>query len=150
MDNNIMNLKEKYKEKIESKASEEYGVVKLGEDSYIVPANVVNTKSIELDFKESNFYKDENLKKDIARLDIISGDYISISCKGILNDNKKILEVVVIGTDEINDLTVTSDLNYEERELLLNMIAYIHKDKEVYVTFYLHYNFELVQELISE
>lgn len=145
----VIDLKKKHREFIEKKASEEYGAVRLGEDSYLIPANVVDTKNISLDFKDDDMFKDNKLVKSIEQLEVNDGDYLSISCKKLLPRNKKVVEVLVIGEEEIGELTITSDLLYDDREMLLNMIAYIHRNKELYITFYLHYNFSLLEGLFD-
>lgn len=48
---NLNDIKQKHIKEVEAKASEEFGAIKVGEDSYIIPANVVNTKEIDQDFK---------------------------------------------------------------------------------------------------
>lgn len=148
----LNNIRQKHIQEVEAKAGEEYNAVKIDEDSYIIPANVVKTDDIDQAFKDSNMYRDEALRKAIEGIKANKGDYISISCKAILGGNKKVLEVVNISNDEqeIRELIVDSELDYYEREMLLNMIAYTHKDKELYVTFYLNYNFSLLEQLVSE
>lgn len=145
------NLREKRIQDVERKASEDYGTIKIGEDSYIIPSNVVRTSEIDMAFKDNvDMCLDERLIEQIKALKVSDGDYISISCKEILEDNYKLLEAVIINEEEIDELMVKSDLLYHQREMLLNMIAYYHKDKEVCITFYLHYNFELLEKLVSE
>lgn len=145
------NLREKRIQDVERKASEDYGTIKIGEDSYIIPSNVVKTSEIDMTFNDDvDMCLDERLIEQIKALKVSDGDYISISCKEILEDNYKLLEAVIINEEEIDELMVKSDLLYHQREMLLNMIAYYHKDKEVCITFYLHYNFELLEKLVSE
>lgn len=145
------NLREKRIQDVERKASEDYGTIKIGEDSYIIPSNVVKTSEIDMTSNDDvDMCLDERLIEQIKALKVSDGDYISISCKEILEDNYKLLEAVIINEEEIDELMVKSDLLYHQREMLLNMIAYYHKDKEVCITFYLHYNFELLEKLVSE
>ena len=145
------NLREKRIQDVEGKASEDYGAIKIGEDSYIIPSNVVRTSEIDMAFKDNvDMCLDERLIEQIKVLKVIDGDYISISCKEILEDNYKLLEALIISEEEVYELMVKGDLLYDQREMLLNMIAYYHKEKEVYITFYLHYNFELLEKLVSE
>lgn len=145
------NLREKRIQDVEGKASEDYGAIKIGEDSYIIPSNVVRTSEIDMAFKDNvDMCLDERLIEQIKVLKVSDGDYISISCKEILEDNYKLLEAFIISEEEVYELMVKGDLLYDQREMLLNMIAYYHKEKEVYITFYLHYNFELLEKLISE
>ena len=145
------NLREKRIQDVEGKASEDYGAIKIGEDSYIIPSNVVRTSEIDMAFKDNvDMCLDERLIEQIKVLKVSDGDYISISCKEILEDNYKLLEAFIISEEEVYELMVKGDLLYDQREMLLNMIAYYHKEKEVYITFYLHYNFELLKKLISE
>lgn len=145
------NLREKRIQDVEGKASEDYGAIKIGEDSYIIPSNVVRTSEIDMAFKDNvDMCLDERLIEQIKVLKVSDGDYISISCKEILEDNYKLLEAFIISEEEVYELMVKGDLLYDQREMLLNMIAYYHKEKEVYITFYLHYNFELLEKLVSE
>ena len=145
------NLREKRIQDVEGKASEDYGAIKIGEDSYIIPSNVVRTREIDMAFKDNvDMCLDERLIEQIKVLKVSDGDYISISCKEILEDNYKLLEAFIISEEEVYELMVKGDLLYDQREMLLNMIAYYHKEKEVYITFYLHYNFELLEKLVSE
>lgn len=145
------NLREKRIQDVEGKASEDYGAIKIGEDSYIIPSNVVRTSEIDMAFKDNvDMCLDERLIEQIKVLKVSDGDYISISCKEILEDNYKLLEAFIISEEEVYELMVKGDLLYDQREMLLNMIAYYHKDKEVCITFYLHYNFELLEKLVSE
>lgn len=145
------NLREKRIQDVEGKASEDYGAIKIGEDSYIIPSNVVKTSEIDMAFKDNvDMCLDERLIEQIKVLKVSDGDYISISCKEILEDNYKLLEAFIISEEEVYELIVKGDLLYDQREMLLNMIAYYHKEKEVCITFYLHYNFELLEKLVSE
>lgn len=145
------NLREKRIQDVEGKASEDYGAIKIGEDSYIIPSNVVKTSEIDMTFNDDvDMCLDERLIEQIKVLKVSDGDYISISCKEILEDNYKLLEAFIISEEEVYELMVKGDLLYDQREMLLNMIAYYHKEKEVYITFYLHYNFELLEKLVSE
>lgn len=148
----LSSIREKHIQEVEAKAGKEYNAVKIDDDSYIIPANVVKSDDIDQAFRDSNMYKDEALRKAIEGIKANDGDYISISCKSILEGNKKVLEVVNISSEEqeIRELIVDSELDHYEREMLVNMIAYTHKDKGLYVTFYLNYNFELFEQLVSE
>lgn len=152
----IINLREKHIESIENKASKEFGAIKLGDNSYIIPANIVNSKDIDREFLNSELYKDEKLREKIEGLVFEDGEYVSITCKKIKNNNIKLLEIVRL-RDNIEDddnniieLEVKSNLIYEEREHLLNMIADVNKDKEINLTFYIHYDFNLLEGLVSE
>lgn len=149
---NVIGLREKYVENIEKRAYDEYGVLKMDEDSYIVPSNFSNTyNEIDERFKESELYSDEKLLDFLKQLDIKNDDFISISCKAILPNNRKKIEIINIRTEEIQETIVTSELLFEDREMLVNMICYIQKEKgtNMYATFYLHYDFNLVESLFE-
>ena len=150
----IINIKERHIKNIEKKASEMFGAIKLGEDSYIIPSNMVNSKEVDDSFLDSELYKDEELKNEIRKLKFRDKVYVSITCKKIKKDNVKVLEFVNvienIDSESITELAVKSNLLYEDREHLLNMIADEHRDKQVFLTFYIHYNFNLLEGLVSE
>lgn len=152
----VINLQDKHIEKVEAKAKEIYKAIKLEEDSYLIPANIVNSKEIDESFLKSDLYKDKKLRSDIEKLKFVDKQYVSISCKKILNNNVKILEVIRVGSDVetdgdlVEELEVESDLSHDDREYLLNMIAYANRDKEIFITFYIHYNFNLLEGLVSE
>lgn len=46
-------------------------------------------------------------------------------------------------------IRVNSEMDDEHREMLINMIAYYHKDKEVTVIFLVHYTFENIEEIVN-
>lgn len=152
---NVIELREKHIENIENKASEMFGAVKLGDNSYIIPSNVVKSTSIDKSYLESDLYQDEKLRKEVSELVFNDKEYISITCKKIMNNNIKLLEIVRLKEDmdednSIIELEVKSNLAYDDREHLLNMIADVNNDKEVYLTFYIHYDFNLLEGLVSE
>lgn len=94
------NLREKRIQDVERKASEDYGTIKIGEDSYIIPSNVVKTSEIDMTFNDDvDMCLDERLIEQIKALKVSDGDYISISCKEILEDNYKLLEAVIINEE---------------------------------------------------
>lgn len=86
---------EQYIKDIEYKAAMEFNAVKVGENDYIIPANIVNTNLIESeDFKNSDFFKDEDLKRSICKLEVKDGDYISVSCSNVLEDGRIVVDIL--------------------------------------------------------
>lgn len=47
-------------------------------------------------------YKDEGLKVYMKQIEATDRDYISISCKRMISNNEKIIEVVNISSEEIS------------------------------------------------
>ena len=65
--NNVIDIKSKKIEMIEKKAFEEYGVIKLNEDSYMVPSNVAYSE--EEIIKESSLIELVVLEEAIKKLE---------------------------------------------------------------------------------
>lgn len=143
-------IRRKKIEDIENRAKEKYGLFKLAEDSYLVTANRVCSNNIDYLFKRSAMYSDLMLRRAITNLNIKDNSYISLICVGTKPDNGKILEVYNLYTDECCYLTVHSNLDHKERQMLLNMIADAHKNKFVNLKFNIHYNFKLLQKLVDD
>lgn len=153
--------KENYIREIEKKAIEQWDVVKFDKDTYLVPENFINSEHININFIECSFVNDKKLKDDICALKIEDKDYISVFRRRILGNNKQLLEVVVNGKDKndkllingenkIGELRVDNELRVNDREALINMIGYLHKDKSFYITYYLNENFKFIERLISD
>lgn len=148
----MKNRNEEYIKDIEYKAGMEFNAVKVGENDYIIPANIVNTNLIESeDFKNSDFFKDEDLKRAICKLEVKDGDYISVSCSNVLEDGRIVVDILnVDDPSKITQVTVDSDLGHEEREMLVTMIADAHREhKDVHVSFYIGCDFEALEELVN-
>ena len=125
--NNIIDFKKKHIERIERKAFEKYGAIKINEDIYIIPSNKLCSTDIDDSYLKSEFYSDSNLIKEIRKLKFEENDFISITCKKIKKNNVKILELIKVTENEAEDcvieLKVKSNLSYEDRESLIHLIV---------------------------
>lgn len=150
--NNIIKMKERYVRKIEQMAFDEFGAIKLDEDSYIIPANIIKDDELDYCFKKSEFFKDEELKDTIKNLEFDSDSVVTLSCVEILEDGGKVIEIANVCNDgnETDKITVNAELDAYEREDLLNLVASYHTGKNISFIFYIHYNFELLESLFEE
>ena len=140
--NNVIDIKSKKIEMIEKKAFEEYGVIKLNEDSYMVPSNVAYSE--EEIIKESSLIELVVLEEAIKKLEVEDNDL-----NEIIQKDDYILEIVNINKSKVEKITVKGKLNYDEREELVELIAALNKNKKVKVTFWLHYNYEMIKNLFD-
>ena len=151
--NNIIDLKKKHIERIERKATEMFGAIKINEDIYIIPSNKLCSTDIDDSYLKSEFYSDSNLIKEIRKLKFEENDFISITCKKIKKNNVKILELIKVTENEAEDcvieLKVKSNLSYEDRESLIHLIANEYRDRQIFVNFYVHYDFNQLEELVN-
>lgn len=145
--NNVIDIKSKKIEMIEKKAFEEYGVIKLNEDSYMVPSNVAYSE--EEIIKESSLIELVVLEEAIKKLEVEDNEYIGLNLKEIIQKNEYILEIVNINKSKLEKITVKGKLNYDEREELVELIAALNKNKKVKVTFWLHYNYDMIKSLFD-
>ena len=145
--NNVIDIKSKKIEMIEKKAFEEYGVIKLNEDSYMVPSNVAYSE--EEIIKESSLIELVVLEEAIKKLEVEDNEYIGLNLKEIIQKDEYILEIVNINKSKIEKITVKGKLNYDEREELVELIAALNKNKKVKVTFWLHYNYDMIKSLFD-
>ena len=145
--NNVIDIKSKKIEMIEKKAFEEYGVIKLNEDSYMVPSNVAYSE--EEIIKESSLIELVVLEEEIKKLEVEDNEYIGLNLKEIIQKDEYILEIVNINKSKVEKITVKGKLNYDEREELVELIAALNKNKKVKVTFWLHYNYEMIKNLFD-
>ena len=145
--NYVIDIKSKKIEMIEKKAFEEYGVIKLNEDSYMVPSNVAYSE--EEIIKESSLIELVVLEEAIKKLEVEDNEYIGLNLNEIIQKDEYILEIVNINKSKVEKITVKGKLNYDEREELVELIAALNKNKKVKVTFWLHYNFEMIKNLFD-
>lgn len=145
--NNVIDIKSKKIEMIEKKAFEEYGVIKLNEDSYMVPSNVAYSE--EEIIKESSLIELVVLEEAIKKLEVEDNEYIGLNLKEIIQKDEYILEIVNINKSKVEKITVKGKLNYDEREELVELIAALNKNKKVKVTFWLHYNYKMIKNLFD-
>ena len=145
--NNVIDIKSKKIEMIEKKAFEEYGVIKLNEDSYMVPSNVAYSE--EEIIKESSLIELVVLEEAIKKLEVEDNEYIGLNLNEIIQKYEYILEIVNINKSKVEKITVKGKLDYDEREELVELIAALNKNKKVKVTFWLHYNYEMIKNLFD-
>ena len=145
--NNVIDIKSKKIEMIEKKAFEEYGVIKLHEDSYMVPSNVAYSE--EEIIKESSLIELVVLEEAIKKLEVEDNEYIGLNLNEIIQKDEYILEIVNINKSKVEKITVKGKLNYDEREELVELIAALNKNKKVKVTFWLHYNYDMIKSLFD-
>ena len=145
--NNVIDIKSKKIEMIEKKAFEEYGVIKLNEDSYMVPSNVAYSE--EEIKKESSLIELVVLEEAIKKLEVEDNEYIGLNLNEIIQKDEYILEIVNINKSKVEKITVKGKLDYDEREELVELIAALNKNKKVKVTFWLHYNYEMIKNLFD-
>ena len=145
--NNVIDIKSKKIEMIEKRAFEEYGVIKLNEDSYMVPSNVAYSE--EEIIKESSLIELVVLEEAIKKLEVEDNEYIGLNLNEIIQKDEYILEIVNINKSKVEKITVKGKLNYDEREELVKLIAALNKNKKVKVTFWLHYNYEMIKNLFD-
>lgn len=147
----IINLTDGYKRNLEKRAFDEFGAIKLEEDSYIIPANIVVNDEIDYGFEDSKFFKNKKLIRSINKMRFRRNSIVTISCVGILKGGDKVLEVTNVTNEEndINTIVVNGNLDSYEREDLLNLIASYHTGRNLKFVFYIHYNFELLETLFE-
>ena len=145
--NNVIDIKSKKIEMIEKRAFEEYGVIKLNEDSYMVPSNVAYSE--EEIKKESSLIESVVLEEVIKKLEVEDNEYIGLNLNEIIQKDEYILEIVNINKSKVEKITVKGKLDYDEREELVKLIAALNKNKKVKVTFWLHYNYEMIKNLFD-
>lgn len=145
--NNVIDIKSKKIEMIEKRAFEEYGVIKLNEDSYMVPSNVAYSE--EEIIKESSLIELVVLEEAIKKLEVEDNEYIGLNLNEIIQKDEYILEIVNINKSKVEKITVKGKLDYDEREELVKLIAALNKSKKVKVTFWLHYNYEMIKNLFD-
>ena len=145
--NNVIDIKSKKIEMIEKKAFEEYGVIKLNEDSYMLPSNVAYSE--EEIKKESSLIELVVLEEAIKKLEVEDNEYIGLNLNEIIQKDEYILEIVNINKSKVEKITVKGKLDYDEREELVKLIAALNKNKKVKVTFWLHYNYEMIKNLFD-
>ena len=145
--NNVIDIKSKKIEMIEKRAFEEYGVIKLNEDSYMVPSNVAYSE--EEIIKESSLIELVVLEEAIKKLEVEDNEYIGLNLNEIIQKDEYILEIVNINKLKVEKITVKGKLDYDEREELVKLIAALNKNKKVKVTFWLHYNYEMIKNLFD-
>lgn len=148
----IINLREKYIKNIEEKAYEKLRAFPVDEtgEIYAIPTNAVNAFNIDESFKKAMFLRNTEVIEAIKNFDVKFGDGILVGVNGIDEDGNLIIGITN-GPESpgFMSITVNSEMDDEDREMLINMIAYYHKDKEVSVIFFVNYTFENIEEIVN-
>ena len=97
---------------MKKRAFEEYGVIKLNEDSYMVPSNVAYSE--EEIKKESSLIELVVLEEAIKKLEVEDNEYIGLNLNEIIQKDEYILEIVNINKSKVEKITVKGKLNYDE------------------------------------
>ena len=113
----------------------------------MVPSNVAYSE--EEIIKESSLIELVVLEEAIKKLEVEDNEYIGLNLKEIIQKDEYILEIVNINKSKVEKITVKGKLNYDEREELVELIAALNKNKKVKVTFWLHYNYEMIKNLFD-
>ncbi|GAA0069601.1 hypothetical protein UT300003_11240 [Clostridium sardiniense] len=144
----IIDFNKVYRDKIEKKAYESLSVVKLDDDSYLINDNSSFSDDIEYDFiKDSRF--NEELADQIKEMKCKEDDCLSVTIKYYNENDKNVLELVNLSSEEVIELNVDMNLDYDTRGKIVNCIAYNLDKDDLAVSFYLHYNFELLRDLVE-
>ncbi len=144
----VIDFNKVYREKIEKKAYENLSVVKLDDDSYLINDNSSFSDDIEYDFvKDSRF--DEELTNQIKKMKCSEGDCLSVTIKYYDDNDNSVLELVNLSSEEVIELNINMNLDYDTRGKIVNFIAYNLDGEDLAVSFYLHYNFELLRDLVE-
>ena len=98
---NILDLNGKRIEEIEREAYNKFMAVKIDEDRYIFPANIVNTEAIDANFKKSDLFNDLALVKKVKSMDFSKSNSVIITCADKYEDGTNVVELV--DTKEIDN-----------------------------------------------
>lgn len=136
---------------IEKIAKEKYGAVKIAEGSYLIPANIVKSNEVNSSFEDNSMYQDITLREALRNVKAEQGEHISVSCKNILPTGEKIIEVINVSKDDVKvvEVNVNHKLDHYGRQDLLNLIANEINVNNILLTFYVHYNYELLERLVK-
>lgn len=150
----IIDLKQIHREKIENMAFEKHGAIKISDDSYMIESNGICSVDNYEPIFNCDLYSDVELIQKIRKMKFKNNDLISITCKKIKKNNVKVLEIIRVTENMSEDysmkLEVKSNLLYEDREALLQIIANENRDKQIFINFYDCYNFEKLQKLVND
>lgn len=148
-----LSLKERYIKQVEQKAEKYYQASKLGEDTYVIPTNIVNTKLIQDNYRMSMFYHDDNFINELKRLVVNENDFISVTFKEELPDKRMVLRINNLKDMDNNAVEAIAPgmLDNDEREALINVIADTFRGvRNVNVAFYIRCNFNMLEDLLQQ
>lgn len=145
------------KELLEKEAREKYGAIKIDDDCYLLPSNLISfDDEIDYAFDDYGWFREQELMEGLKKLDEIvqDGDTLVINCQKMMDFNKKSLQVLVTRDDVefAGKLIVTSNLTDIERDCLINLMAdfFLDRNKKVEIIFLVCYDYELLEFFMSE
>lgn len=147
---NVIDFKEKYIESIDKKAYELYSAVKFEDGLYSVADNNASFVHITENFKQCKCLYKKDIIQIVKSLKTNMWDCLMVKYTDG-NYSEKIIEICNLSAEEMNSVkfTLKDELKSDMREMIVNMIAYYHKENNVIVVFYLHYDFDVMVELIK-
>lgn len=143
------------RELVDEKGYEYLGAIKIDDDLYIVPTNIVRTLEIDRSFLKGEISKNSKLIRDIEALEFPDEGCISVNCKDKFEDGTKVIEINNIEkfeNEEVDcaEILLKSELTWDDREELLTIMANLNKDKDLCFTFYIPYNYETLRKAIED
>ena len=158
--NNLISIekfKEDNKRKVEEKAYETFGIVKVKEDLYIYPEVAFVSNSAELDLffnKELSGMKIEELleKEAIDEINSIvpmKGQSIKIMLYESEEDNMLTFDISNVTLDKNILITTPMEFNEVNRRIFTAIITKAIKKVEVDVTFLMQLNYKEVEKILK-
>lgn len=149
----VFELREEYIKSIEKKAFEKLRAFPIDETGrvYAIPTNATNTFNIDEAFKKAMFLRDNEVIEAIKNFKINFRDNIVVA----VNDWDEEENMTLFLTNGPNpspgslNITVHSEIDHDDREMIINMIAYYQKHNEVTVIFLINYPFEQIEEMVK-
>lgn len=148
----IINLREEYIKSIEEKAYEKFRAFPTDETGqvYASPTNAVNTFNIDESFKKAMFLRNTEVIEAIKNFKVNFRDGILVGVNEADEDGNLVLGITNgPASPGFMSIKVHSEMDHDDREMLINMIAYYHKQNEVTVLFLVNYSFEDIEEMVN-
>ncbi len=148
--NTVIDFRQKYVENVDRKAYELYNAVRFEEGFYSVADNNATFSGVNESFKSCKKLNQREIIQAVKILKTNLWDCLMVKYEDGENGDK-IIEVCNLSDVEMDSVKflLKDDLNTEMRDMIVNMIAYYHKDNNVIVVFYLHYDFDVMVKLIK-
>lgn len=148
------NLREEYKRSIEKMAYEKLKAIPVDEarEIFSIPTNAVNYLNIDESFSDEIFLKDVEIIGTIKNFNVGIRDSIMVFPGGWDEAGNSKLLITSGNNPHLGTAAfkVNSELGHEDREKIVNMIAYHHKHKEVTVVFVTNNTFENIEAMIND
>lgn len=145
-------LKNQYIRSIEKKAYDKLRAVPGGScGTYFIPVNAASGLFVDEAFKTCNFFKDEELIESIRKLKVNKGEGIMVFPSYVDEVGNNVLRIITHEKSVYSglEIKIRSSLNFEVRDMLVNMIAYYQKPKDVNVIFYWLNSFEEIENKVN-